>query len=40
VAGGATKAIDGQAQPDAAQPTAQNVSADAVAEKMRQLRGE
>ncbi|MGO2515287.1 MAG: PspA/IM30 family protein [Corynebacterium variabile] len=30
----------GQAKADPAQPTAQNVSADAVAEKMRQLRGE
>ncbi len=30
----------GQAVTDPAQPTAQNVSADAVAERMRQLRGE
>lgn len=30
----------GQAQTDPSQPTAQNVSADAVAERMRQLRGD
>jgi phage shock protein A len=40
VAGGATAAVEGRPQPDPAQPDAQNVSADAVAEKMRQLRGE
>lgn len=38
--GGADRQAIGQAQSDPAQPTAQNVSADAVAERMRQLRGE
>ena len=40
VEGNDQHAIGRQAKADPAQPTAQNVSADAVAEKMRQLRGE